>query len=88
MLKNRKFQKGKGKRIKLQWQFRLLETIGTIHNFPDYLKRQWKWICVTAERYGIHRAIQKQQNKILDEEAIARADAIVNEMFFNRHFNM
>ena len=88
MLKNKKLQKGKGKRIKLQWQYSLLDMIGTLNNFPDYLSRQWRWISLTIERYNIHRMIQEGQNKILDEEAITRADAIINDMFFNRHFNM
>ena len=83
MIKLHKIQKGKGKRIKLQWQYRLLEAIRIIHNIPNYLKRQWKWLCVTVERKNIHRTVQEEQNKIFYTEAIARADAIMNDMFFN-----
>jgi hypothetical protein len=85
MLINRKLQRGKGKRIKLQWQFRLLDAIGTINNFPQSMKRQIKLSWLLFKRQRIQRRIQIES---LNEESIARADAIINDLVFNRHFNM
>jgi hypothetical protein len=82
MLKNRKLQKGKGKRIKLQWQYRLLNIIGEVINFPQSMKRKIKLSLLTNKRQRIQRRIQIES---LGIEMIARAKTITLDRFFNQH---
>jgi len=86
MLKAHKLQKGKGKRIKLQWQYRAINLIQAVVDLPRKMKRGMKWSQLTFKRFKAQREVDRKQNKRLDEEAIARANLIVQDMFFNKHF--
>jgi hypothetical protein len=88
MLKNKKLQKGKGKRIKLQWQYRTINLIQFLINLPQNLKRKMKWLQLTFKRFRSQRETNRKRNIQLNEEAIARANAITKDMFFNKHFNL
>jgi hypothetical protein len=85
MIKHSKLQKGKGKRIKLQWQYRLLEMIRIIITFPQSMKRQFKLSWLLYKKMRIQRRIILDS---LNEESIAKANEIVSEMFLSRHFIM
>ena len=85
MLKNKKFQRGKGKRIKDQWQFRLLNLIGDAINFPEKVKRRIKYYQLSFERMKAQRKENRKQKAILDEQTSARIKSFVIDRYFNQH---
>ena len=88
MIKHKKLRRGKGKRIKEQWQYRLLELIQAIINFPERARRIFKYYRLTFIRWIDSIEIERQEYLISEEEARERALLIANDMLFNRHFIM
>ena len=85
MLKNKKFQRGKGKRIKFQWQIRLLNLIGDAVNFPGKMIRRINYYRLSFERIKSQRKENRKQKAIIDEQTSARIKSFVIDRYFNQH---
>jgi hypothetical protein len=86
---NKKLQKGKGKRIKLQWQYRVISLIQSFIDLPKKIKRLARYHHLLFKRTQARIDMLSRQEAVYEQDASARAYEVAYELMkLDRPFNM